>query len=123
MLVVSTIREVYIITGIDGRRRFLCRGIESRYLVDGCIVAHHHAVEAEIAAQYVGEYLVIGHAVGTMDSMIAGHEGFAACQAYHRLMRQEYLFHQLFLLGVASTTVTKVVFRAGTNAFVQSAML
>ena len=123
MLVVGTIGKVDIVTGIDGSRRFLCRGIESGYLIDGSIVAHHHAVEAEIAPQNVGEYLVIGHAVSTMDSMIAGHEGFAVCQAYHRLMRQEYLFHQLFLLGIASTAITEVVLRAGTDTFVQSAML
>ena len=123
MLIVGAIGEIDIVTAIDGRCRFLCWGFESGYLIDSRIVTHHHAVEAEIAPQDVGEYLVIGHTVCTVHSMIAGHEGFAARQTYHRLVRQEYLFHQFFLVGIASTAVTKVVFRAGADAFVQSPML
>ena len=50
MLIVGAIGEVYIVSTIDGGRRLLGGILVTGQLVDGRIVAHHHAFEAYIVA-------------------------------------------------------------------------
>ena len=114
MLIVRPSGEIHIVAGIDGGSSLVKRIFETGELVNSGIVAHHHAVEAEIAAQDVGQYLAVRHAVhgvaiGIEHGVIAWHEHLAASQADHRLVGQQYLLHQRLLVGITTTTVTEVV--------------
>ena len=105
VLIVGTEGEVDIIAAIDGCGSFLDRCLQTGYLVDGSIVAHYHTVEAHVASQDVLQNLTVGHALRAVHLVIAWHHGFAARQANHRLVGQEYLFHHLFLVGITATAV------------------
>ena len=105
MLVVGAGGEVYIIAAIDGRRCLLHRVCQIWQLVNGRIVADHHAVEAYIVAQYVLQYLAVSYAVGAMYGMVAWHHRLAAGQTYHRLVGQQYLLHHFFLVGITTAAV------------------
>ena len=121
-------REVDVAAGLDGHRSADNRLVLGAELVDGRIVAHHHTVEAEIATQDILQDLAIGHAldvlaVSVFHRMIAGHHGTTACQADHRLVRQQDLFHQFLVFGIATTAIAQIVLRAGTHAFLQITLL
>ena len=58
-----------------------------------------------------------------MDGMIARHDALAASRTDHRLVGQQDLFHEFLLVGIATTTIAKVVFRAGTHACLQVTLL
>ena len=114
MLIVRPSGEIHIVASIDGGSSLVKRIFETGQLVNSGIVAHHHAVETEIAAQDVGQYLAVGYAVhgvaiGIEHGVITWHEHLAASQADHRLVRQQYLLHQRLLVGITTTTVTEVV--------------
>ena len=101
------------------------RTIGHRQLVDSSIVANNHTVETEIATQDIIEYGTVSHTGQfiTLHGMIARHEGTTASHTNHRLVRQQDFFHQLFLVGIATTTIAEVVFRTGTDTFTQVALL
>ena len=91
MLIVRPSGEIHIVASIDGGCSLVKRIFETGQLVNSGIVAHHHAVEAEIAAQDVGQYLAVGYAVhgvtiGIEHGVITWHEHLAASQADHRLV-------------------------------------
>ena len=109
VLVVHATGEVDVVAAVDGCRGFLRHIVDAGQLVDGGVVAHHHAVEAEVATQNVVEYLAVGHAVGAVNGMVAGHQRLAACQAYHRLMGQQDFLHQFLLFGVTAAAIAQVV--------------
>ena len=118
-------REVHVVTSIDGCCGLLHGTFQTRNLVDGSIVADHHAVEAEVVAQDILKYEAVGHTSdgAVLHGMIAWHHGFAASQADHRFVGQQNLLHQLLLAGIATTAIAQIVFRTGTYAFLQITLL
>ena len=102
-------REVHVVAGIDGGSSFLDFVVEPWNLVYGCIVADHHSVEPHIVTQNVLEYFGIGNAVGAVDCMVAGHERLAPGQTDHGLMRKQDFLHQLFLIGIATASIAKIM--------------
>ena len=58
-----------------------------------------------------------------MYGMIARHDALAARDTYHRLVGQQYFLHQFFFVGIATSAIAQIVLRAGTNAFLQVALL
>ena len=44
-----------------------------------------------------------------MNGMISGHDRPAAGKTDYSLMRQQYLLHQLFLRGITSSAIAKIV--------------
>ena len=134
MLVVGTEGEVDIVTGIDGLSSLQHRlSLSSplffllfyRQLVNGRIVAHHHAIEAQIVAQDVLQNGTIGYAghCFACHGMIARHDGPAARQTYHGLVGHQDLLHQFLLISIAATTVAQVVLGAGADTLAQVALL
>ena len=55
--------------------------------------------------------------------MITWHQHLTTSQADHRLVGQQYLLHQHLLVGITTTTITEVVLRTGTYAFLEVALL
>ena len=123
VLVVGSVGEVDVIASIDGSSSLLYRSLDIGNLIDGRIVAHHHTVEAYIAAEDVLKDLAVGYAADAVNIVIARHHGHTARQTDHRLVGQQDLFHQLFLLGITTTTVAEVVLRAGTHTCLQVTLL
>ena len=92
-------------------------------MVDGRIIAHHHSVKAYIVAQDILQNLTIGHAIRTMNGMIARHDALAACQSDHSLVGQQYLFHQFLFFGITTTAIAEIVLRTGTYTLLQVTLL
>ena len=61
----------------------------------------------------------VGHAPRAVYVVVARHHRHAARQAYHCLVGQQYLFHQLPLLRLTAAAIAEVVFRAGSHALLQ----
>ena len=55
--------------------------------------------------------------------MIARHDALAASLTDHRLVGQQDLFHEHFLVGIATTAITKVVFGACPHTLTQITLL
>ena len=109
VLIVCTEGEIDIITAINGSSRFLYHIIKVRQLVDGCIVAHHHTIEADIVTQDILENFTVGYTFCTMYGMIARHHTSAASQTNHRLMGEQYLFHHFLLFCITTATIAEIV--------------
>ena len=123
ILIVGAVRKIGIATAVDSRCR-LVHGIRLvGNLVDGGVIAHHHSVESEIIAQNIDKYLAVSHTVGPVNSVVARHHHSASGKANHRLVRQQNLLHQLFLIGIATAAVAQIVLRASANALFQVVLL
>ena len=123
ILIVGAEGEVDVVAVIDGCSS-LSDGVRNiGNLVDGCVVAHHHSVEADIVAKDLLEDLTVGHTSGTMHVVVARHDGDTARQSDHRLVGQQDFFHHLFLLCVATPAIAEVMLRTGTHTFLQVALL
>ena len=123
VFVVGTEGEVHVVAAIDGSSGFCDLVLQIWQLVDGSIVAHHHTVEAYVIAKDILQDLAVGHAPDAMHIMITWHDALAASQTDHRLVGQQDLFHQFLLVGIATTAVAEVVFRAGSHTFFQVTLL
>ena len=136
ILVVGTVWEVHIITPIDCHCRLLHNSSGSRLftvhfslftfqrqLVYGSIVAHHYPVETHIIAQNILQYPTVRYTLRIMNGMIARHHHLAARQSDHRLVGQQYLFHQHLLFGITAAAIAQVVLRTGTHALLQVVLL
>ena len=123
MLIVGAERKVYVVAAIDGCRRLLHDILQVGQLVDGGIVAHHHAVKTDIIPQDILKDLTVSHALRTMHSMIARHDALAACQSDHCLVGQQDFFHHFLFFGIATTAIAEVVLRTGTHTLLQVALL
>ena len=122
-LIVFTSGEVHIVAIIDSSSCLLYGIFIAWQLIDSGIIAHYHTIKTYIVAQDILQNLAIGHAISAMHSMITRHHHFAICQANHSLVRQQNLFNHLFFIGIATATISQVVFRACANAFCQIALL
>ena len=96
---------------------------EVGYLVDGTVVADHHAIETEVVAQDAFLDFLVGYTVGAMHGMVARHHHLTACQSNHCLVGQEYLFHQFFLICIATAAIAQEVLAASAHASAQVALL
>ena len=127
-LVVGSTREVHVATTIDCRCRFVHGLSNTRQLVDSSVITHYHAVETKIATQDIIEYFTVGNtvdgvAITVRHCMVARHDNSTTSQTNHRFVREKNLFHQLFLFGIATTSITQIVLRTGSNAFFQTTLL
>ena len=118
-----SLREIHVVTCIYSCCCPLHITVESRYLFDGGIVAHHHAVKAEVSTENAIDNLFVANAVGAMDGMITRHHHLAATFADHRLVGQENLFHKFFLFSVASATIAQKMLAASAYALAKTAKL
>ena len=123
VLIVGAVGEVHIIATIDGGRSLMHHIHLIRQLVNGRIVAHHHAVESHIASQDILEDLAVGHALDAMHRMVARHHHIAPRQPYHCLVGQQYLLHHLLLIGITATAIAEIVLGAGPYPLLQVSLL
>ena len=123
VFVVGTEGEVHVVAAIDGSSGFCDLVLQIWQLVDGGVVTHHHTVEAYVVAKDVLQDLAVSDTPDAMHIMITWHDTLAASQTDHRLVGQEDLFHQFLLVGITTTAVAEVVFRAGSHTFLQVALL
>ena len=110
VLVVGTEGEIDIVAAIDGCCCLVNDVLQIGNLVDGGVVAHHHTVETDIAAQDVHQDLAVGHTPRVVHVVIARHDDLAARQSDHGLVRQQNLLHQLFLVSITAAAIAEVVF-------------
>ena len=123
VLIVRTEGEVDIVAAVDGCGSLLNGTLEVGELVDGGVVAHHHAIEAYIVAQDVLQDFAVGNTLRAMYGMIARHHHLATRQADHCLVGHEDFLHELLFAGIATTAVAQVVFRARRHTLLQIALL
>ena len=118
-----SLREIHVVTCIYSCCCPLHITVESRYLFDGGIVAHHHAVKAEVSTENAIDNLFVANAVGAMDGMITRHHHLAATFADHRLVGQENLFHEFLLFSIASASIAQEMLAASAYALAETAKL
>ena len=123
MLIVGSKGEIDVIAAIDSGSSLLHGCLQVRQLVDGGIVAHNHAVEPKIATEDLVENLTVGHALRSVNGMIARHHTLTACLTDHRLVGQQDLLHQFLLVGITTATIAEVVLRTGADTFLQVTLL
>ena len=109
VLIVRTEGEVDVVAAIDGSGSLLNGTLEVGELVDGGVVAHHHAIEANVVAQDVLQDLAVGDTLRAMYGMIARHHHLATRQSDHRLVGHEDFLHELLFVGIATAAIAQVV--------------
>ena len=116
-------REIDIVSGINSCSSFFkwCR--KPGNLVNGSIVADHYSVKSEITAKYIGENPMICNTVGVLDSVIAGHECSTAFEPNHCFVWQDDFLHQFLFFGIATATVSKIMFCTRSNTFLKVTLL
>ena len=88
----------------------------------GNVIADSNVPSGKVYGTAV-ENLTVGHALRSVNGMIARHHTLTACLTDHRLVGQQDLLHQFLLVGITTATIAEVVLRTGADTFLQVTLL